>query len=143
MFVALRDLRFARGRFLLIGSVVALITILVGFLSGLTGGLATQNISAVLSIPGDRIVFSAPTSGDAVSFADSVVTEEQASAADWVLLLANTVSRSAAVSPVNQKKVSVRPSASKESEALKTKVFGPTPRREVQDATGFWFWLRR
>ncbi|WP_100813501.1 ABC transporter permease [Microbacterium lacus] len=80
MFVALRDLRFARGRFLLIGSVVALITILVGFLSGLTGGLATQNISAVLSIPGDRIVFSAPTSGDAVSFADSVVTEEQAAA---------------------------------------------------------------
>ena len=50
MFVALRDLRFARGRFVLIGSVVALITVLVGFLSGLTGGLATQNISAVLSI---------------------------------------------------------------------------------------------
>ena len=41
MFVALRDLRFARGRFVLIGSVVALITVLVGFLSGLTGGLAT------------------------------------------------------------------------------------------------------
>ena len=55
MFVALRDLRFARGRFVLIGSVVALITILVGFLSGLTGGLATQNISAVLAMPGDRI----------------------------------------------------------------------------------------
>ena len=48
MFVALRDLRFARGRFLLIGSVVGLITVLVGFLSGLTGGLAIQNISAVL-----------------------------------------------------------------------------------------------
>ena len=40
MFVAWRDLRFARGRFLLIAAVVALISVLVGFLSGLTGGLA-------------------------------------------------------------------------------------------------------
>jgi len=77
MFVALRDLRFARGRFVLIGSVVALITVLVGFLSGLTGGLATQNISAVLSIPADRVVFSAPTTdGGAATFADSTITEE-------------------------------------------------------------------
>lgn len=81
MFVALRDLRFARGRFILIGSVVALITILVGFLSGLTGGLATQNISAVLELPADRIVFSAPTSGNAgASFSDSSITEQQAAA---------------------------------------------------------------
>lgn len=81
MFVALRDLRFARGRFVLIGSVVALITVLVGFLSGLTGGLATQNISAVLAIPGERIVFSVPTTGSgAASFADSTLTEEQAAA---------------------------------------------------------------
>ena len=76
MFVALRDLRFARGRFVLIGSVVALITILVGFLSGLTGGLATQNISAILQLPGDRIVFSSP-SGEAASYSDSTVTEKQ------------------------------------------------------------------
>ena len=47
MFVALRDLRFAKGRFILIGSVVALITLLVGFLSGLTGGLAIQNLSLI------------------------------------------------------------------------------------------------
>lgn len=46
MFVAWRDLRFARGRFVLIGSVVALITLLVGFLDGLTGGLAAQNVPA-------------------------------------------------------------------------------------------------
>ena len=81
MFVALRDLRFARGRFVLIGSVVALITVLVGFLSGLTGGLATQNVSAVLSLPGDRIVFSAPTTGSSgASFADSAITGKQAAA---------------------------------------------------------------
>lgn len=82
MFVALRDLRFARGRFVLIGAVVALITVLVGFLSGLTGGLATQNISAVLAFPGDRIVFSAPSGGaSGPSYTDSAVTEEQE--ADW------------------------------------------------------------
>ncbi|WP_291050665.1 ABC transporter permease [Herbiconiux sp.] len=82
MFVALRDLRFARGRFVLIGAVVALITVLVGFLSGLTGGLATQNISAVLSLPADRLVFSAPAAGSSgISFADSAITEQQA--AGW------------------------------------------------------------
>ena len=82
MFVALRDLRFAKGRFILIGSVVALITLLVGFLSGLTGGLAIQNVSGVLALPADRIVFSAPSAGDgAASFADSAITEQQAN--DW------------------------------------------------------------
>ncbi|MGV8885436.1 MAG: FtsX-like permease family protein [Microbacteriaceae bacterium] len=81
MFVALRDLRFARGRFLLIGSVVALITVLVGFLSGLTGGLAAQNISAVLSIPADRIVFSSPAAGaTGVSFSDSAITADDVTA---------------------------------------------------------------
>ena len=77
MFVALRELRFARGRFVLIGAVVALITVLVGFLSGLTGGLATQNISAILGISADRIVFSEPSlAGSGVSFSDSQITAE-------------------------------------------------------------------
>jgi len=81
VFVALRDLRFARGRFILIASVVGLITVLVGFLSGLTGGLATQNVSAVLALPADRLVFSAPVSGESgPSFSDSSVTEQQAAA---------------------------------------------------------------
>jgi len=81
MFVALRDLRFARGRFALIASVVALITVLVGFLSGLTGGLATQNVSAVLDLHADRLVFSAPGPGDSgPSFSDSSVTEQQTEA---------------------------------------------------------------
>lgn len=70
MFVGLRELRFARGRFVLIGAVVALITLLVGFLSGLTGGLAAQNVSAVLALPGDRIVLAQPDDGGQPSFAD-------------------------------------------------------------------------
>ncbi len=81
MFVALRDLRFARGRFILIGSVVALITILAGFLSGLTGGLASQSISAILAIPHDKLVFSAaPDRNSVASFSDSSVTKRQAEA---------------------------------------------------------------
>ncbi|WP_271982529.1 ABC transporter permease [Pseudoclavibacter terrae] len=78
MFVALRDLRFARGRFLLIGAVVTLITVLVGFLSGLTGGLATQNISGILALPADRLAFTVPSGDDAPSFSTSAPTRDQA-----------------------------------------------------------------
>lgn len=77
MFVAWRDLKVAKGRFLLIGVVVTLITILVTFLSGLTGGLVAQSISALTSLDADRIVFSAPA-GEAVTYADSAVTADQA-----------------------------------------------------------------
>jgi len=75
VFVAWRDLRFARGRFVLIGSVVALITLLVGFLAGLTGGLAAQNVSAVLALPGDRLVLQQPSSGQP-SFGESTIGRE-------------------------------------------------------------------
>ncbi len=73
MFVAWRDLRFARGRFVLIGAAVALITLLVGFLSGLTAGLADQNISAIIGIAADRIVFSSSSSAVRPSNTDSSV----------------------------------------------------------------------
>ncbi|MCX7521242.1 ABC transporter permease [Microbacterium sp. STN6] len=79
MFVALRDLRHARGRFILIGSVVALITLLVGFLGGLTQGLANANISSLTSLSLDRFVFEQPGDGQQLSFSDSTVTREQAS----------------------------------------------------------------
>ncbi|MFD6399709.1 ABC transporter permease [Nocardia sp. NPDC060249] len=75
MFVALRDLRAARGRFLLITTVVLLVAVLVSFLSGLTAGLAHQNISAVQGIDADRVVF-AETGADP-SFDSSVLTEQQ------------------------------------------------------------------
>lgn len=69
MFVALRDLRFAKGRFALMGSVVLLITLLVTMLSGLTAGLARDSASAVENLPADRIVFS--TGGGETSFSES------------------------------------------------------------------------
>ncbi|NUR28684.1 MAG: ABC transporter permease, partial [Catenulispora sp.] len=73
--MALRDLRFAKGRFALMGTVVFLITLLVTMLSGLTAGLARENISAVENLPADHIVFD---SGEKASFADSRIT-----AATW------------------------------------------------------------
>lgn len=79
MFVALRDLRAARGRFLLITLVVTLVALLVSFLSGLTAGLAHQNISAIESLSAHTIVF-ADTGADP-SFDASALTDQQV--ADW------------------------------------------------------------
>jgi putative ABC transport system permease protein len=73
MFVGWRDLRFATGRFALMGAVVVLVTVLVGLLSGLTAGLARQNTSAILDLPTDRIVLAAPLDGGGPSFADSAL----------------------------------------------------------------------
>ncbi|MFE9257343.1 ABC transporter permease [Streptomyces sp. NPDC006879] len=75
MFVAWRDLRFAKGRFALMGTVVVLITLLVGLLSGLTAGLARENVSAVTGLPADRLAFAAPPDGQQPSFTQSSVPE--------------------------------------------------------------------
>ncbi|MEU2553812.1 ABC transporter permease [Streptomyces sp. NPDC013313] len=77
MFVAWRDLRFAKGRFALMGTVIVLITLLVGLLSGLTAGLGRQNVSAITGLPADRIAFQAPTGGQGLSYSDSTVTARQ------------------------------------------------------------------
>ncbi|KAA5834272.1 ABC transporter permease [Saccharopolyspora hirsuta] len=81
MFLAIRDIRFAKGRFALMGSVVGLITLLIVLLSGLTAGLAHQSTSAIAQLPATRIAFGAPA-GQAPekSFADSSVTAEQLAA---------------------------------------------------------------
>ncbi|MET7378728.1 ABC transporter permease [Streptomyces sp. NPDC005526] len=73
MFVAWRDLRFAKGRFALMGAVVVLITLLVGLLSGLTAGLAGENTSAVRGLPADHLAFAAPPGGRPVSFTGSAL----------------------------------------------------------------------
>ncbi|MFB7976587.1 ABC transporter permease [Streptomyces vinaceus] len=76
MFVAWRDLRFAKGRFALMGSVVLLITLLVGLLSGLTAGLARENVSAVTGLPAGHLAFAAPAGDQKVSFTNSQVPEK-------------------------------------------------------------------
>ncbi|WP_027341181.1 FtsX-like permease family protein [Hamadaea tsunoensis] len=71
MFIALRDLRFARGRFALLSAVVAVMTLMVVLLTGLTAGLGAAAVSAVDALPADRIAFAAPPPGQDVSFATS------------------------------------------------------------------------
>ncbi|MGW8971859.1 ABC transporter permease [Streptomyces platensis] len=75
MFVAWRDLRFAKGRFALMGTVIVLITVLVGLLSGLTAGLGRENTSAITGLPADHLVFSAPLDGSTLAFTDSRLPE--------------------------------------------------------------------
>ncbi|UNO39435.1 ABC transporter permease [Streptomyces sp. MST-110588] len=76
MFVAWRDLRFAKGRFALMGTVIVLITVLVGLLSGLTAGLGRENTSALTGLPVGHLAFAAPAQGADVSFTDSRVQEK-------------------------------------------------------------------
>lgn len=75
MFVAWRDLRFAKGRFALIGTVVVLMTLLVGLLSGLTAGLANASTSAITGLPADHLAFG--TAGRSPSFTESTVDQWQ------------------------------------------------------------------
>lgn len=77
MFVALRDLKHARGRFVLMSVVIVLITFLVTFLASLTAGLARESTSAVTDLPADHLAFSMPAAGDAPEFTASRVTREQ------------------------------------------------------------------
>lgn len=73
MFVALRDLSHARGRFALMLVVIALIAFLVTFLAALTAGLSRESTSAITELPADHLAFSPPEP----SFTSSTVIPEQ------------------------------------------------------------------
>ncbi|TQF69026.1 ABC transporter permease [Rhodococcus spelaei] len=77
MFLALRELWFARTRFLLMGAVVALISILMVILSGLSSGLVNDGVSALQRTPIQAFAFEQGTKTDS-AFSRSVVTEQQA-----------------------------------------------------------------
>ncbi|MDK8700471.1 ABC transporter permease [Corynebacterium pseudodiphtheriticum] len=70
MFLAFRDIVSARGRFSLISFVVGLVTVLLVMLTGLTGGLAKHNTSALEAQDPERYVFTS----DEPSFQESQVT---------------------------------------------------------------------
>ncbi|MFE9654619.1 FtsX-like permease family protein [Micromonospora sp. NPDC006431] len=78
MFIAVRDLRFARGRFALLGTVIALMTLMVVLLTGLTAGLGAASVSAVAALPVDHLSFQQPTDGQQVSFATSTLPADSA-----------------------------------------------------------------
>ncbi|WP_370614657.1 ABC transporter permease [Mumia sp. Pv 4-285] len=73
MFLALRELRSARGRFTLMTAVIALLSLLVVILSGLTAGLAAQSVGALERLAADHVALSA-RGPDQSSFDTSAVT---------------------------------------------------------------------
>ncbi len=56
-FLALRELSFARGRFVLMGAVVTLITVLMMLLSGLSVGLVQDGVSGLQRLPVTSFAF--------------------------------------------------------------------------------------
>ncbi len=79
MFVALHDLRYAKGRFALMVTVIVLVAFLVGFLAALTGGLARASTSAVTDLPADRLAFTVQE-GSKPDFTSSTVTRDDVAA---------------------------------------------------------------
>lgn len=73
MFIAIRDIRFAKGRFALIASVIALMTFMVVALSALTRGLADQSVSAVTRLPGRTLALQSAAAGATASLGQSAL----------------------------------------------------------------------
>ena len=74
MYLALLELKAARGRFLLMGSVVVLVAALVGVVSGFTTGLGDDTISALRRLPATHLAFATGTDSD--QFARSLIGRE-------------------------------------------------------------------
>lgn len=76
MFLAVRELRFARGRFTLMGVVIALIAVLVVLLAGLSSGLVNDGVSGLKSMRATAFAFDEGTITDN-AFSRSLVDGEQ------------------------------------------------------------------
>jgi putative ABC transport system permease protein len=72
VFLALRELAFARGRFALMGLVVALIALLVVLLNGLSVGLVNDGVSGLQRMPVTAFAFQQDVAKDS-AFSRSVV----------------------------------------------------------------------
>src|SRR6478735_6655164 len=88
MFLARRELSFARGRFALMGAVVALVAVLMVLLSGLSVGLVYDGVSGLKQLPVTSLAFQEDVKTDS-AFTRSVVDRsavevwaEQANVAD-------------------------------------------------------------
>ena len=79
MFLALRELAFARGRFSLMGLVIGLIAILMVLLSGLSAGLVNDGVSGLKAQPVHAFAFDEGTKTDN-AFSRSVVDADQLAA---------------------------------------------------------------
>ena len=76
MFLALRELSFAKGRFSLMGAVIALISVLTVILSGLSSGLVNDGVSGLKAMPATAFAFDEGTKTDN-AFSRSVVDQDQ------------------------------------------------------------------
>lgn len=86
MFLAWREMLFARTRFLLMGLVLALMSILIVIISGLTAGLVNDGVSGLKAMNAETIAFEEGTKTDS-AFTRSVVdvtAAEEVAAADGV-----------------------------------------------------------
>lgn len=81
MFLALRELRFARARFGLMGAVIVLIAILMVLLSGLSQGLVKDGVSGLQAAPVDAFSFEKDVQKDS-AFTRSVVRVDAAD--EWL-----------------------------------------------------------
>ena len=57
MFIALRDIAFAKGRFLLMTTVIVMVAIMMVMLTGLSSGLVDRNISGIRALPVTHMAF--------------------------------------------------------------------------------------
>jgi putative ABC transport system permease protein len=78
VFLAVRELIFARGRFALMGLVVVLIGVLIVLLSGLSVGLANDGVSGLQRLPVTSLAFQENVAKDS-AFTRSVVPVEAVS----------------------------------------------------------------
>ena len=76
-FLSARELSFARGRFLLMGAVVALITVLMVLLSGLSAGLVNDGVSGLQRLPVTSFAFQEGVQKSA-AFSPSMVATDTA-----------------------------------------------------------------
>lgn len=79
MFVGLREIRAAKGRFTLMGAVVGLITLLLVMLTGLTAGLGAQNTAGLAALNPTGYVFGTAETHEApeeLRFVESSVTTQ-------------------------------------------------------------------
>lgn len=77
MFLARRELRFAWGRFALMGSVIALVAVLTVMLSGLGIGLVDDGISGLRALPVTHLALQAHTDSTFSRSTIDVATVEQ------------------------------------------------------------------
>jgi len=73
MYVALRDLRAARGRFALVGIVIGLVALMTTLLTGLAAGLVDDGISGLRQLPLTHLAFEPNANG---TFSRSVLTDK-------------------------------------------------------------------